>query len=60
MKIQFVSDFRGRETGEQFYRKGEQADLPTDAAEKLVADGRAVMTEPAADEQPAPVKGRRK
>lgn len=40
MKIKFLSDFRGRETGEQFFKAGDIADLETGA--QLVATGRAV------------------
>ncbi len=40
MKIQFLSDFRGRETGEQYFKAGEIASLETGA--QLVALGRAV------------------
>lgn len=42
MKIKFLSDFRGRETNEQFYQSGDIVDLPGDIAARLVTDGRAV------------------
>jgi len=40
MRIKFLTDFRGRETGEQFFKAGELADLETGA--QLVATRRAI------------------
>ncbi len=40
MKIQFLVDFRGRETNEQYFKAGEITDLENGA--QLVAAGRAV------------------
>ena len=66
MQIKFLTDFRGRETGEQFFRAGDVADIedPKQAA-ALIANGRAVeLPSPVAvaDEKPAalPAKGKRK
>jgi hypothetical protein len=45
MKIKFLVDYRGRETGENFFRKGEVADLDPEGATFLIQDGRAVADE---------------
>jgi hypothetical protein len=45
MKIKFLSDFRGRETNEQFYQAGEVVELPLETAERLINDGRAERVE---------------
>lgn len=42
MKIKFLVDYRGRETGENFYQKGEVADLEPEGATFLIQDHRAV------------------
>jgi hypothetical protein len=39
MRVRFLSDYRGKLTGEQFYQAGDEADLETGPA--LVAAGRA-------------------
>lgn len=67
MQIKFLTDFRGRETGEQFYKAGDTTDIEdTKQAAALIANGRAIDIAPApvavADEKPAalPAKGKRK
>ena len=65
MKIKMLSDFRGRETNEQYYQAGQVADLPDDVAARLVADKRAEYAqEPAQEQKQEPKqdkpKGRRK
>ena len=40
MRVKFLTDFRGRETKEQYFRAGDIADLEMGA--KLIATGRAV------------------
>jgi hypothetical protein len=52
MRVRFLRDFRGVNTGEAFYRAGEEADLDTWAA--LAEEGAvALVDEPAAAEPPA-------
>lgn len=41
MKIKFLQDFRGRETNEQFFERGQVAEFEDGVASRLVADGRA-------------------
>ncbi len=43
MKIKFLVDFRGRETGERYYRAGETVELEDETAQTLVSDGRAEL-----------------
>lgn len=59
MKIKFLHDFRGRETGEQYYTAGQVVEIDDQTAARLIADKRA---EEVKDEQPeqTPKKGRRK
>ena len=45
MKIQFLTDFRGRETNEQYYTEGEVIDLPEGIAKALITTGRAKSAE---------------
>lgn len=56
MKIKFRTDFRGRETGEQFYQAGQVVELEAELAERLVRDGRAEIVTGGSVEQPAEVK----
>jgi hypothetical protein len=44
MWIKFIVDYRGRETGENFFQKGQVADLESEGASFLIADKRAVAT----------------
>lgn len=64
MKIQFLTDFRGRETGERFFQAGQVVELDDDTAAGLIANRRAVSAEPAPEPEPqpapAPAKGKRK
>lgn len=60
MKIKFKSDFRGRETNEQFYKAGEIVEVEIGQAEKLIKNGFAdevlvLIQKPVAvvDEKPA-------
>lgn len=46
MLIAFTQDYRGKLTGEQFFRAGELVDIPDAAAAQLVADGRATPYDP--------------
>lgn len=41
MKTIFTEDFQGAETGEKFYRKGDE--VPRPIAERMLADGRATL-----------------
>ncbi|MBA4420267.1 MAG: hypothetical protein C0391_03895 [Anaerolinea sp.] len=41
MKIVLLQDFRGVETRENFYLKGEVVEFENEAASRLIADGRA-------------------
>ena len=41
VKVRFLQDFGGRETKEQFFRKGEEWEFESEIASRLVADGRA-------------------
>ena len=56
MYIKFIVDYRGRETGENFFQKGSIADLPSEEATFLIDDGRAVevkdLKPPAKKEKP--------
>ena len=68
MKIKFLSDFRGRETGEQFFCAGQIAEVDVETAERLINDERAELIpseipEVVANEKPAETplkKGKRK
>ncbi len=42
MRIRMLQDFRGRETNEAFYARGQVIDVEDRIAERLVSDGRAV------------------
>ncbi len=65
MRLKFLTDFRGRETGEQFFKAGEVGDFEELQARKLIETKRAILLDtPAAvaDEKPAEVpvkKGKR-
>lgn len=41
VKVRFLQDFGGRETKEQFFRKGDEWEFDTETASRLVFDGRA-------------------
>lgn len=41
MKVRFLQDFQGVETGNVFYQKDGEYELPDRVAERLVKDGRA-------------------
>lgn len=62
MKIKFLADFRGRETGERFFVAGEEWDCEPAEAERLILDGRAEPVIEPEPEQPeaAPVIVQRK
>lgn len=45
MKIKFLQDFQGVETGGVFYKLGQIVDLDYGVASRLVADKRAVLVE---------------
>lgn len=65
MKIKFLVDFRGRETLERFYQKGQVVDSPQEIAERMIADKRAaeVVGKPpvvVADEKPAVIPAQQK
>lgn len=50
MKIKFLVDFRGRETGERYFQAGDEwGDCEPAEAERLIVDGRA---EPVIDPEP--------
>jgi hypothetical protein len=62
MRVQFLVDFRGKLTREQFYLAGEQAEFDAGTAQALVSEGRAaaVSPTPAPDVAPAaPAKPKR-
>lgn len=49
-KIRFLQDFQGRETREQFYKKGDEVEIEDFLVDQLIADGRAeVVAAPVAD-----------
>ena len=56
MLVQFLVDFRGKLTREQFYLAGEQAEFDAGTAQALISEGRAteVSPTPAPEEAPAP------
>ena len=43
MRVQFLVDFRGKLTGEIFYRVGETAEFSPATAQALIDEGRAVL-----------------
>ena len=43
MQVQFLVDFRGKLTGEIFYRAGETAEFAPATAQALIDEGRAVL-----------------
>ncbi len=43
MRVQFLVDFRGKLTGEIFYRAGETAEFAPATAQALIDEGRAVL-----------------
>lgn len=45
MKILFIQDFQGVETGGRFYQRGQIVDLEYSVAARLVADKRAEVIE---------------
>ena len=49
-KVRFLQDFQGKETREQFHKKGEEVEIEDYLVAQLVADGRVeVVTAPVAD-----------
>jgi hypothetical protein len=42
-KVKFLQDFQGRETGEVFYKLGQEATLPDHMTAVLIADRRAEL-----------------
>jgi hypothetical protein len=46
-KVKFLQDFQGRETGEVFYKLGQEATLPDHMTAVLVADRRAELVKEA-------------
>lgn len=45
MRVQFLVDFRGVLTSEQFYTAGTEVDFDTETAKALIAEGRAVAVD---------------
>jgi len=63
MRVQFLVDFRGKLTKENYYLAGEQAEFDAGTAQALVSEGRAteVSPTPAPDIAPAaPAKPRKR
>jgi hypothetical protein len=58
MRVKFIQDFQGVETGEVFYHNGQEVDLPDNQADRLLRDKRVGLLrpeEPKAEEpQPEP------
>ncbi len=46
MRVQFLVDFRGKLTREQFYLAGEQAEFDAGTAMALISEGRAAAVSP--------------
>jgi hypothetical protein len=46
-KVKFLQDFQGRETGEVFYKLGQEATLPDHMTAVLIADRRAELVKEA-------------
>jgi hypothetical protein len=46
-KVKFLQDFQGRETGEVFYKLGQEATLPDHMTAVLIADHRAELVKEA-------------
>lgn len=42
-KVRFLQDFQGVETRGAFYKKGQAVEVPSDVADRCVADGRAEL-----------------
>lgn len=51
VRLRFLQDFGGRETKEQFFRKGEEWEFDSETAARLVTDGRAEVVK-AVEEKP--------
>ena len=63
MRVQFLVDFRGKLTGENYYTAGTVAEFDAATAQALIGEGRAteVSPTPAPEEAPAaPAKPQRK
>ena len=59
LKLRFLVDFQGRETGNQFFKAGEIGEFSRDAALQMVNEVRAVIleeTKPEPQPEPAPKK----
>ncbi len=60
MRVKFLQDFQGVETGEVFYLRGQVVNLPDTQAERLLRDERValvpveVMPAPAVEAAPGP------
>ena len=60
MKIQMLQDFRGRETNEAYYRKGDIINLDDQMALNLILEGRAKAVKHATNKHAGDVQhGRR-
>lgn len=60
MIVEFLQDFRGRETNEAYYRKGDRVDLEDSIARRLIEDGRAKAVKYAANKHARDVQHRRR
>ena len=60
MKVQFLQDFRGRETNEAYYRRGDIVNLDEQIALRLIADGRAKAVKHAENKSTRDVQHRRR
>ncbi len=49
MRVQFLVDFRGKLTRENYYLAGEQAEFDAATAQALIDEGRATVVSPAPD-----------
>lgn len=56
MIVQFLTDFRGKLTRENYYTAGDQVEFDDAIAEALIDEGRAVAVTPEPAPEPAPVK----
>jgi hypothetical protein len=53
MKVQFLQDFQGVETGNVFYSKGQVVNLPDGVGAKLVEEKRVLLVEDTRGAKPA-------
>ncbi len=54
MRVQFLVDYRGKLTRENFYLAGEQVEFDAGTAQALIDEGRAVAVAPAPAPEIAP------